>query len=422
MKNAETRGQGSLLAFMLAVACLFCFSEAGPSEAGEVFEDGLIYLADGTSISREEFVARAKDFDYILIGETHDAPHHHLMQASLLEALAQSGRRPAVGFEMLYSRNQNLLEPFNRRQIKVDELAGTSGWAQSWTYPFEIYAPIFEVAERFDLPVHGLNISKATLDLVRAKGFYETRNSLPGERRPDLPEEVIWPRPEQIEHLNKTRENWARRRAENKPREAAGPDQQQTSPPEKNEPDQGPLKPGDPRRFQLIQSLWDTSMAESAVKIHRTTGRPVVIIAGSGHVEHGYGIAHRINTLTPGKKIMLVLPLARPFEVDDEKLRASAEIFFASRPGIFSLGLVFKAEAEQIIVDEIQDGSRAEKAGLRVGDRVVSLEDEDLKSPGDFHSAIAIADLEDKRNDLPEKRPKALLIDRKGARQNLTLN
>jgi uncharacterized iron-regulated protein len=372
----------------------------------------------------EQFAARAEGADYVLIGETHDAPHHHLMQAKLLEALARAGRRPAVGFEMLYSRNQNLLAPFNRREIKVAELEEASGWTSSWSYPLAIYAPIFQVAENFDLPVYGLNISKATLDLIKARGFDETRDGLPAEERPDLPRAVIWPKQEQVDYLNKVREGFARRQKENEKAGAAG-EKPSGAGPEALKAEAagnggGPMRAGDQRRFLLVQSLWDTSMAESAIKAHNESGRPVVVIAGSGHVESGYGIAHRINTLTPGKKILLALPLSHPFEKDDER-RATADVFFASRPGLLSLGLRFKAEPSRIIVDELTPGSRAEAAGIRPGDRIISLEDHDLESPGDFHSAIAIADLTDKRASLAEKRPKPLVVERGGQRLSLTL-
>lgn len=428
MKKVNTKISGQVLfpALIFALVFLFCISGATLINAEEAFKDGRLYLADGSTISLEKFADLAKGYDYILIGENHDAPHHHQMQANLLAALAQAGLRPAVGFEMLYFRNQNLLAAFNRREIKVAELEGASNWANSWTYPFEIYAPIFEVAEQFDLPVYGLNISKATLDLVRAKGFDGARDTVPGEERPDLPREVIWPKPEQVEHLNKTRENLAKRRTESKTGETAMPEPDKKPPVEameakKADPAQGPLKAGDPQRFLLIQSLWDTSMAESAFKARQESGRPVVIIAGSGHVESGYGIAHRLNTLAPGQKILLVLPLAKPFDAADEKLKKSADVFFASRPSILSLGLVLKAEADRAIVDEIKGGSRAERAGLRIGDQVVSFEEREIKSPGDFHSAIAVADLEDKRSELPEKRPKVLVINRNGLTENLTL-
>lgn len=410
------------LFFVLLFFVCMSFSCTGKSVSSPkteaTFQDGQLFLADGRPISMKAFAKRASEADYILIGETHDAPHHHLMQARLLEAVAKGGVKPAVGFEMLYSRNQNLLESFNEGKIKVKDLEEASGWQQSWSYPFAIYAPIFKVAEDFDLPVYGLNISKATLDKVKAMGFEQARDSLPNAERPDLPDEVIWPMEEQVTYLEKMREGF------DKWQKGSGIMGGGTS--EQKKSASGSASPsspmaGNPRRFMLVQSLWDTSMAESAIKAHEETDRPVVIIAGSGHVEHGYGIAHRINTLRPGSRILLVLPLSHPFAEEDRRM-ASADVFYASRPGILSLGLVFKAEADVIIVDEVSEGSRAEAARLKVGDRILRLEGKDLDSPGDFHSAIAIADLMDKRSGIDGKSEKALFVERNGELKNLVLH
>jgi len=423
------QGRNRWLPILLFLGFLIFFTSARVG-AETPFEDGRLFLVDGSSISRDDFAARAAGADYILIGETHDAPHHHRMQADLLETLAKAGLRPAVGFEMLYSRNQKLLEPFNRHEIKLGELEQASGWSQSWSYPFAIYAPIFQVAERYDLPVYGLNISKATLDKVKAEGFEKVRDNLPAEERPDLPAEVIWPLEEQVAHLNKIREGFSQWQRDEKPG-GNGPKEAAAKPPKADPAAKKADQPanaaeaarpgGDPKRFMLVQSLWDTSMAESAARARRESGRPVVIIAGGGHVESGYGIAHRLNSLDPGRKIMLVMPLSHPFKEGEDKRRASAEVFFASRPSILSLGLVFKAEADRIIVDELTAGSRAEAAGIKIGDRIISLEEKAMKSPGDFHSAIAIADLQDKRNKLDDKREKPLLVERAGQERNLIL-
>ena len=422
-KVISFRGEPGFCSFLFFL--LLGFSLMGKAASAAPmgpFADGLLFLPDGSSITMEQFAAQAAGADYILVGETHDAPHHHQMQARLLESLAAAGQRPVVGFEMLYSRKQNLLDSFNRREIKVEALEEAAEWAKSWSYPFAIYAPIFQVAEQYDLPVYGLNISKATLDLVKKNGFEETHKTVPAEEIPDLPHEVIWPKPEQVEALAKVREGFARSQAEAAPKKDGQPEAAKAEAPEKAKPAEGgPMQPGDLKRFMLVQSLWDTSMAESAIKAHEATGRPVLIIAGSGHVESGFGIAHRINTLTPGKKIILVLPVSYPLEEGDKK-RQSGDVFFASRPGILSLGLVFKPEAERIIVDEVRDGSRAAAAGIKAGDRIVSLEDKALEGPGGLHSAIAIADLKDKRDGLDEKRAKPLAIERDGRSQALTLH
>ncbi|MDR1045737.1 MAG: ChaN family lipoprotein [Candidatus Adiutrix sp.] len=420
------RGRIYFLMLIFAAIPFLCFPADSGAEIWEPFEDGRLFSAGGAPLSAGDFARQAAAADYVLIGETHDSPHHHLMQAALLEALARSGSKPAVGFEMLYSRDQDLLAGFNRREIKVEQLEKACGWSRSWSYPFKIYAPIFQVAERFDLPVYGLNISKATLDLVKAEGFDQLRASRPQKEIPDLPAQVIWPRPEQVESLKKVREGLAKWRPGGAPNDAGqsqAPEKSSATDPEPvkdNLPD-GPRGPGDQRRFLLVQSLWDTSMAEAAVRARRATGRPVLIIAGSGHVESGYGIAHRLNILDPGRKILLVLPLAHPLGAAEAQSQASAEVFFASRPSILSLGLVFRAAPDRIIVDEIEDGSRAAAAGMKTGDQVICFEGQAMESPDDFHSAAAIADLRAKRGGSVEKREESIVVERAGKRLKLVL-
>src|ERR1043166_2498265 len=52
-------------------------------------------------IDRETLVERLARADFILLGERHDNPDHHQLQAEVLRSLIAAGRRPAVGFEML---------------------------------------------------------------------------------------------------------------------------------------------------------------------------------------------------------------------------------------------------------------------------------------------------------------------------------
>ena len=408
------RGSGLCFVVLFALVCFYAPVALAAKNAS--FEDGDLFLPDGASITLEDFVKQARDADYILIGETHDAVHHHQMQAKLLESLARAGMKPGVGFEMLYVRDQHMLESFNARKTTVKDFEETANWKRSWSYPFAIYAPIFQVAEEFNLPVFGLNISKDTLDKVKADGFAATR-ALPEKDIPDLPKDVIWPLPEQITYLSNIRINAILpEETDAKKGDAAQKKPEQP----KDDSGMGPMKQGDPKRGQLVQSLWDTTMAQSAINAHAKTGQPIVIMAGSGHVRNGHGIAHRINTLTPGKKILLVVGLPYPLGKDDRRA-TSADVFFASRPSILQLGAVFKAEADAIVVDEITKGARGDIAGMQVGDKVVSLEDNPLKGPGSLHSAIAIADLQDRRKGLTEKREKTLVVERAGKQVTLTL-
>lgn len=85
-------------------------------------------------------VAQLSSAEIVLIGETHDHPQHHLIQAEVIRAI----KPKVVAFEMLDQRHQALLD-------QLDELPSET-WDQAldWTkrgWPdFELYRPVFDAA------------------------------------------------------------------------------------------------------------------------------------------------------------------------------------------------------------------------------------------------------------------------------------
>ncbi len=69
-------------------------------------------------------------------------------------------------------------------------------------------------------------------------------------------------------------------------------------------------------------------MAEKAVSLRESSGHPVVILAGGGHVEHGWGIARRLKVLDPQSKITTIMPWR-----GDEFYPTAADSFFYA-PGL----------------------------------------------------------------------------------------
>ena len=57
-------------------------------------------VAEARFIERAELYAALTSAPFILLGETHDNPDHHLLQAEIVTTLANAGRRPALAFEM----------------------------------------------------------------------------------------------------------------------------------------------------------------------------------------------------------------------------------------------------------------------------------------------------------------------------------
>jgi uncharacterized iron-regulated protein len=91
---------------------------------------------------------------FVLLGEVHDNPHHHRLQARLLEALARQAEPPAVVFEMLAPAKQPAVDAFlGAGGRDPDVFAQRVAWADSGWPAFALYRPVFQAVLAAGLPV-----------------------------------------------------------------------------------------------------------------------------------------------------------------------------------------------------------------------------------------------------------------------------
>jgi uncharacterized iron-regulated protein len=99
--------------------------------------------------------------DVVLLGETHDNPDHHVLEARLVRALTAAGRRPALAFEMLAKDQQPVVDAALARDPRSpDALARAVGWDRSGWPAFALYRPVFEAGLDAGLPIVGANLSR----------------------------------------------------------------------------------------------------------------------------------------------------------------------------------------------------------------------------------------------------------------------
>ena len=140
--------------------------------------------------------------------------------------------------------------------------------------------------------------------------------------------------------------------------------------------------------------------------------RPVVILAGAGHVEHGWGIASRILALNPEATILGVVPVrdaedfAQQTSPDHPTLAGELLYFYCAAQHRSRLGMNVVFEDRAIRATEIIPGSAADKAGLRPDDVLIASGDKPLTSATDLHFAAMAA--------ARSKQPLALTV-RRGA-------
>jgi uncharacterized iron-regulated protein len=109
---------------------------------------GVIWdVANRRAVGEGELVARVQAANVVLVGETHDNPDHHRLQAALLGAFAARHDAPAVVFEMLDREQQATVDASLQAHPRdVDELARAVGWASSGWPAWWMYRPLFEAA------------------------------------------------------------------------------------------------------------------------------------------------------------------------------------------------------------------------------------------------------------------------------------
>ncbi len=104
-------------------------------------------VADGKIISPAALVDRLAGSRYVLVGEFHDNPDHHRLQAFIVAELAAAGRHPRVVMEMIDKDRSSQLEAFLARPDRTAAGLGDAvNWPDSGWPSWPQYQPIAEAA------------------------------------------------------------------------------------------------------------------------------------------------------------------------------------------------------------------------------------------------------------------------------------
>ncbi|WP_281683819.1 ChaN family lipoprotein [Thalassobaculum salexigens] len=229
---------------------------------------------DGTPSSRSELNQAAVRAVFVLIGETHDNPHHHAAQAGLLRTMTASGRRPAVVWEMVPRDLQDAVDAWasGATARSPDAFAEAVGWAESGWPDFTLYRPIVSAAIDARLPMVAGGLEREATRAVAQGGLA----ALTAERLASWGLDRPLPPSATQAHLDAVYEGHCR------------------------------LVP----RTQLgsmvdVQAARDASMAAAMVEAAES-GDGAVLIAGRGHVRTDIGVPLFLRRLAPDTPVVAV--------------------------------------------------------------------------------------------------------------------
>jgi uncharacterized iron-regulated protein len=297
----------------------------------------------------ETLIPALADKRVVLIGETHDRLDHHLIQLEIIRGLHAIRPELAIGIEAFQQPFQRHLDDYVAGELSESELLRKTEYYQRWRFDFRLYQPILRYAREHRLPLVALNLPVELTRKVGRQGI----DGLSDEERAEIPDEI-----------DRSDSAYERRLEEIFEQHPFGEDRSFD-------------------HFLEVQLLWDEGMAERAAGyLESHPEYTMVILAGSGHLAYGSGIPRRLvrripvsmaivlagweGELGPGLGDFLLLPQERGL------------------PAAGRIGAFLDEDEGRLEVSSCTSGSACEKAGLKAGDRIVSIDSEPVTNMADL--------------------------------------
>ncbi len=121
-------------------------------------------MRDARFVDEREMLGALPGVGYVLLGEKHDNPDHHALQARVLKGLVDAGAKPVVAFEMFDVEKQAAIDEARRGAPRdASRIASAVDWEHSGWPSWSFYAPIAQIALDADLPIVAAGLSAAKM-------------------------------------------------------------------------------------------------------------------------------------------------------------------------------------------------------------------------------------------------------------------
>ncbi len=230
-----------------------------------------IYSAkERRQLSFGELTDRLLEADMICVGESHDNELCHRVQLQIIKAVHASDARLGVGMEMFQRPYQEPLDKFIRGDIGEEDMLKATEYKTRWGFHWSLYQPIVNFCKRNAVPIAALNVSRELTKKISAAGFAKLSDD---DKKSLGPIDF---------HVKAHRDHWYETLAKMHGNFKVSEDQKE-------------------RSYQVM-TTWDEYMAASAAAFQESRKlRRMVVLAGSGHIDLGFGIPQRAVQRTGGK-------------------------------------------------------------------------------------------------------------------------
>ena len=225
----------------------------------------------GRFLDPETLAARLAGARFVLLGEQHENPDHHRLQAWLLDRMIAAGRRPAVAFEMFTVDDAPKIARYLASGARsAAGLGDAVDWGRSGWPDWALYQPIADRAIAAGLSIGAANLGPATTRAVARQGMGALEPAFVARLHLDRPLDAAT----QSEMADEIREAHC-----------------------------GHAPEGMLSGMIAVQQARDAQMAE---RLAAAGADGAVLIAGSGHVRKDRGVPAFLAVLAPGVRVASV--------------------------------------------------------------------------------------------------------------------
>ncbi len=134
---------------------------------------GLLWnVPESREAQPRELAEAAASASYVLLGETHDNPDHHRLQAWIVEAMLTQDSRPALVFEMIREDQAAALQAHLAESPGDAEGLGPAvEWEERGWPDWSMYKPIAEAAMAAGLAIHAGDVARREQEAAARQGF-----------------------------------------------------------------------------------------------------------------------------------------------------------------------------------------------------------------------------------------------------------
>jgi uncharacterized iron-regulated protein len=307
-----------------------------------------------TLMNMDTLIEQVADKRVVYVGESHDQYQHHLNQLALIKGLHERHPELAIGLEFFFQPFQSVLDRYIAGEIEEDELLRETEYFERWRFDYRLYRPIFRYAREQGIPLVALNLEREITEQVARKGL------------PGLSDEQKARLPLEIDRDNAAYEERIRTVFEHHP----------------------PREGREFENFLQVQLLWDESMAERAAEwLQAHADGHMVVLAGVGHLMYRQGIPDRVQRRIPVSSAVIL----NVNQTDGMDKDVADYLVVAPRndlPTAGKLGVFLDLQDSPPKVSGFDDTSGAAKAGVKSGDRLITIDGKSISNYADIRIAL----------------------------------